>query len=127
MAFELRGMIELSDITAVEFRCSECGYARIRNLDELRIGPPGNPDFFPGTAWPCPKCKSKWEFDNSLYDFLAQIRSHAAKKRNYSVHLVGEIVGRPRGDAEQNCACGAPMKDGVCSDPNCRLNVPTVP
>ena len=36
-------------------------------------------------------------------------------------------VGQEREmNSEQTCACGEPMRGGVCSDPECRYNVPRV-
>jgi hypothetical protein len=93
MAIDLRGMIELGDITAVEFRCRCGAYVRIRTLDELNL--------LPGVLRPCGKCGAEWEFDADLLDFLPVIGSHAAKKRSYSVHLVGDIVCRREFEKEK--------------------------
>jgi predicted RNA-binding Zn-ribbon protein involved in translation (DUF1610 family) len=85
---EARGMIELGGITGVEFRCSKCGRYMIRNLDELGLPVPGL-----GTSRACGGCGSELQYDESLIGFLKLIRLHAAGKRNYSVHLVGRLIG----------------------------------
>lgn len=76
MAIELRGTIALSDITAVEFRCS-CGYASTRKLDNLLEVPPscGNG-----------KCRSQ-VIDGALQRFLREVASYAEKDGPYSLRL----------------------------------------
>ena len=73
MAIELKGTIELKDITAIEFRC-ECGFASIRKLDTLLQVPVscGNSN-----------CNSQWQVNDggALQQFLRSIAFYAAKDR----------------------------------------------
>jgi predicted RNA-binding Zn-ribbon protein involved in translation (DUF1610 family) len=83
MGIELTGTIELKDITAVEFRCKQCGHATIRKLDgRLRV------------PISCGNCDSIWQMSESpeaLLQFLRNITSHAVKDSPYSLrfHIQG--------------------------------------
>lgn len=81
MAIELKGTIELKDITAVEFYCRNCGSASIRalRLDELTRLPAR-----------CGNCDAHWLADSeaqALAQFFRSITSYAAKERPYSLRL----------------------------------------
>jgi len=87
MAIELKGTIELKDITAVEFRCEECGHASIRKLDDKFRAPTS-----------CGNCASLWQVIDTperkaLFQFLSNITSYAAKGRSFSllVHVEGRF------------------------------------
>jgi hypothetical protein len=83
MAIELKGTIELKDITAVEFRC-KCGSASICAL---------KPDETPRVPLRCGNCDAHWQADSEaqvLIQFLRGITLHAAKERPYSLRLLLE-------------------------------------
>jgi hypothetical protein len=94
MAIELKGTIELKDLTAVEFRCKRCGHASIRRLDDqLRV---------PAL---CGNCDAHWQADSeaqALLQFLRNLASYAAKDRAYSLRLhveeglEGFMAARPK-------------------------------
>jgi hypothetical protein len=75
MAIELKGIIELKDITGVEFLCKGCGHASIRKLDEkLRV------------PVVCGNCDLRWQINEGhegeeLLRFLREIT--ATKSRPY--------------------------------------------
>jgi predicted RNA-binding Zn-ribbon protein involved in translation (DUF1610 family) len=74
-------MIELKDITGVEFRCRQCGHASIRRLDEVLRVPAS-----------CGNCDSKWQGNEGhegqeLLRFLHEITSYSAKDRPYSLRF----------------------------------------
>jgi hypothetical protein len=82
MPIELRGTIELKDITAVEFRCQKCGYATILPLkddDSFRVPK-------------CSDCESHMQQDHSansqaVTKFFRELAVFAAKERPYSIRL----------------------------------------
>jgi hypothetical protein len=81
MAIELKGMIELEDVTGVEFRCRMCGHASIRKLDQLLQVPTS-----------CGNCDSRWQVNEGpegreLLGFLREITSLATKDRPWSLRF----------------------------------------
>jgi hypothetical protein len=88
MAIELKGMIELEDITGVEFRCKQCGHASIRKLDHVLRIPVS-----------CGNCDSQWKANEDhegqeLLRFLRDVTSYAAKERPYSLRFHVEGLGQ---------------------------------
>jgi hypothetical protein len=86
MAVELKGMIELGDVTGVEFRCKQCGHASIRKLDQVLRVPVS-----------CGNCEARWKVNEGpegleLLGFLREITSQAAKDRPYSLRFQVEGV-----------------------------------
>jgi hypothetical protein len=81
VAVELKGTIELKDITGVEFLCKQCGHASIRKLDEILRLPVL-----------CGNCDSHWQANQGaegqeLIRFLRDITSYSAKERPYSLRF----------------------------------------
>jgi hypothetical protein len=92
MAIELKGTIELTDITAIEFRCI-CGRVSIRKLDN-RLEVP--------TSCGNTNCDSQWQKNDceALQTSFRTITSFAAKDcpslRFHLEGLEGFIAARPK-------------------------------
>jgi hypothetical protein len=81
MTIETKGTIELKDITAVEFRCKQCGHASIRKInDDLKI---------PAL---CGNCDRQYHLGygpdgQELRNFLYQLAKYASRDAPYSLRF----------------------------------------